>query len=550
MMVIYFSTKKKEGFDTYGAPPSHKVNLPMNIVPPAISAPPARNMNEDSATPADLPGGLPVAPYNQIANSSPLPYQDPTLIKAKRQEILNTLEDLKGFLAFEAQEISEMSDPNIQLPLTTARADFKRLQDEAYLLQRNPGIQPMLTETNLKEIQANLAHLQRTVRLIGTAGPIQGPIYEFTDNISAKNIHEGFTDPVISDEPSSNNTNTSHQTTTTVAGNLRNPTTTVTPSGIPGMSSSSGGAIATLDDLQNFVVRVSAEIVRLSASGTTDPIINARITALTQIKSDVVNVIENIKSGALMSTEIPIMKSDIDRALPVLGNPNEPLPQILQSINLPAGLANILPSGVANDPESKRKISSLIDKYAEDVVKGLSASAAFSIKYTSPREADTKDKSDKDIFNEMFNKVFNLKDGKITEEVIARIKNDISTVDKTGFPSPDDLDSVSGAAFRLHGSKNDVTDVFGERPIDDGRGPAQFDWKERAKQIEDQVKKRGLNPNDFGIMPRDAKVSADFSWRGYARMICNRLQTTMDPGLPETCGCPPMSWKGWHSANY
>jgi hypothetical protein len=516
LMVIYFSTKSKEGFDTYSKSPSHKVNLPMNVVPPAISAPPARNMNEDDAKPSDLPGGLPVAPYNQIANSSPLPYQDPTLIKAKRQEILNTLEDLKGFLAFEAQEISEMSDPNIQLPLTTARADFKRLQDDAYLLQRNPGIQPMLTESHLNEIQANLSHLQRTVRLIGTAGPIQGPIYEFTDNISAKNIHEGFTDPVMASMMSN----------------------------IPDTPSSSGGAIATLEDLQHFVTRVSAEIIRLSASGTTDPIINARVNALTQIKSDIENVIEKVQSGALMSTEIPVMKADIDKALPILGKPNEPLPQILQSMNLPAGLANILPSGVANDPESKNIINSLIDKYAEDVVKGLSASAAFSVKYTSPREAESSSKTDKDMFNEIFNNTFNLNGGTM------HTKKQMSTVDKTGFPSFDDLNNISGAAFRLHGTPNDVTDVFAENPTEDGRGPAQFDWKERAKQIEDQVKKRGLNPNDFGIMPRDAKVSSDFSWRGYARMICNRLQTTMDPGLPETCGCPPTSWKGWHTANY
>jgi len=30
-------------------------------------------------------------------------------------------------------------------------------------------------------------------------------------------------------------------------------------------------------------------------------------------------------------------------------------------------------------------------------------------------------------------------------------------------------------------------------------------------------------------------------------MMCQRLMTTMDPALPETCGCPKMDWPGWRS---
>ena len=82
-------------------------------------------------------------------------------------------------------------------------------------------------------------------------------------------------------------------------------------------------------------------------------------------------------------------------------------------------------------------------------------------------------------------------------------------------------------------------------PQDAGRGASTFDWKNRAKEIEAQVKKRGLNPTDFGIMPLNTTVSNDFSWKGYTRMMCTRLQATMDPSLPETCGCPPMEWQGW-----
>jgi hypothetical protein len=125
------------------------------------------------------------------------------------------------------------------------------------------------------------------------------------------------------------------------------------------------------------------------------------------------------------------------------------------------------------------------------------------------------------------------------------------------------LANVSNAKFIPLDSGAPVTDKLAQLPTQAGRGPAtgeaktlaqidsypkaaaHFDWKQRAKEIESQVKKRGLKPTDFGIMPEGQKVSNDFSWKGYARMICTRLQATMDPALPETCGCPPMDWKGW-----
>jgi len=46
-------------------------------------------------------------------------------------------------------------------------------------------------------------------------------------------------------------------------------------------------------------------------------------------------------------------------------------------------------------------------------------------------------------------------------------------------------------------------------------------------------------------MPQNATTSGDFSWKGYAKMICTRLAATMDTGLPVACGCPPGDWKGW-----
>ncbi len=486
LTVIYLFTSvssTKEGFE---CKPDHKVNIPINVIPPAIPPPPARNVSDANVKPSNLPGKLPIAPYEQIAHASPLPYQDPSLIKANRQQLIDTLENLKGFLAFEAQEISERSDPSIQLPLNTARGDFSSLQNEIYVLNRNPGIQPTITQLHLEEIQANLAYLQRTVRLIGAAGPIQGPIYEFTRPVNvAGGSLEGFE---------------------TMTGE--------------------NGEIATSEDLQNFVARISAEIIRLAASGTTDPVVNARVVALTQMKQNVETILDQVQSGALMSTDIPVLKKDIQNAFPILGKPSEPLPQIIKTLNLPAGLGNLLPSNVTKDPETTREINKLLDKYAGQIVDGVSASV--SIKYTSPREAS------------------------VAKDEFCRDKDPQSTIDKSGFPSSVDLTNASGQQFHpvSADAQGSTTDVYADKPQDGGRGPAHFDWKTRAKQIEGQVKKRGLNPKDFGIMPENTQVSKDFSWKGYARMICTRLQATMDPALPETCGCPPLNWKGWKISSY
>ena len=495
LIVIYFFTSEsnesnvtKEGFNPVNTSPSHKVNIPVNIIPPAIPPPPARSIDDSNVQPSDLPGHLPIAPYEQIASMSPLPYQDTSLIKANRQQLVSMLEMVKGFLAFEAQELSERSDPTIQLPLNTARGDFHTLQAEVEVLNRNPGLQPTITQSHLNEIASNLAYLQREVRLIGAAGPIQGPIYEFTQPVDVRGGIEGFTGGV--------------------PGQLSG-------TGLSSGTGQSAGQIATPDDLRNFITRISADIIRLSASGTTDPIVNARVVALTELKSNVQTILDQVDKGELMSTEIPIMKRDIENSFPILGNPSQPLPQIIKTVGLPPGLANLLPPNVQNDPNTTREINSLINKYADTIVNGISAS--FGVKYTSPREAE-------------------------------KARALASTIERTGFPSAADLDNACNTKFMPDGGVEPVTDRLAPMPQDAGRGPSQFDWQQRAKEIEAQVKKRGLKPSDFGIMPGNTKVSKDFSWKGYARMICTRLQATMDPALPETCGCPPMDWAGWRIA--
>ena len=480
-LAVYIITKDQEGFSNRIAnstvsQPVDNVVKRISSLPERISDPtkrisdPTKRTDQATPLPSSQPGMLPIAPFEQTAAMSPLPYQDTTEVKANRQQLINALEMLKGFLTYEAQHLEERSDPNIQLPLQTARSDFYTLQNEVSVLNRNPGVQPTITLSHLNDMSSNLSFLQQKVRLLGTAGALQGPIYSFTNESESKT--EGF-----------QNQNQLSQ-------------------------------VATQQELEAFLAKLQGERIRLSASGTTDPVIQARVGALTHMQQEVKGVLDQLKSKKMLPTEVPIYKADIDKAFPVLGKPSEPLPQILKTLQLPAGLANVLPSNVQKDPQTARTIQQLMDKYADTIVNGISAS--FQVSYAPPQQSE-------------------------------RVRQSKSTVDKIGFPSMADLDNISQVKFTPQDTGRSVTDRLAPVPQDAGRGapPAHFDWKERARQIEDQVRKRGLRPEDFGIMPRTQKVSNDFSWKGYAKMMCTRLQATMDPALPETCGCPPMDWKGW-----
>jgi hypothetical protein len=243
-----------------------------------------------------------------------------------------------------------------------------------------------------------------------------------------------------------------------------------------------------------------------------------------------------------MEATIPISKADLEKALPTLGNINDPLSQLIQSQQLSPGLANLLPSNMQNDPNTTREINNLMNNYFGTLMDGIS----FSVKYTSPREAQA---GGCGTYNPLPGTTeVATQSEQFVNSMMEKKRGAASTIDKTGFPSLADLDNASNAKFSPMDSGLFITDRYAPLPSDAGRGPSRFDWKTRSKEIEAQVKKRSLKPDDFGIMPPKTAVSSDFSWRGYARMMCTRLQATMDPHLPVLCGCPPMDWPGWRNA--
>lgn len=460
-VIAYVATQYSEGFQEQPSKASQKSTKEKEFLKRTIVTPVPnqidRSFDASAVKPHSLPGEIPVAPYQQFAAMSPLPYQDTTLIKASRQQLVSLLEMLKGFLSFESQELTEKSDPSIQLPLTTARSDLQIIQREVDVQNRNPGVQSTITLTYLNEISSNLAYLQEKVRSIGVAGGANTAAITERQKAFAERFTEGFTE-----------------------------------------------AAATKDDLQKFVTKVDAQIAVLSTSGTTDPETQTRIKALTNMRAYINDIITKLTANTLAASDVPIKKSEIDKAyakVDTISPSTIPINEIISILKMQSG---------GNSPAAA-KVGEFLQKYGNQLINGLSAS--FNVKYTAPNE------------------------------VLANIK---STVDKTGFPSVRDLNNATNTAF-IPADQGAVTDKLAELPRDARRGPSHFDWKQRAKEIEGQIKSRGLNPTDFGVMTINTP-SKEFSWKGYARMMCTRLQATMDPGLPETCGCPPLHWKGWRNS--
>lgn len=478
---------KKEGFVDPGS--NESLKAPQVIVPKVNPRPAPLELSTPAPylTPTELDYG---PAYGDIARINTLPYRDPTLESAPYKRLSELLESMKGFFTFEAKSLEKLSDPAVQLPLVTARGDLQRLTDEIAVLKRNPGIDSSLTQGQADDIQANLAYLQRKYRMSVNAA-------------SGSSLKEGFTD---------NSGNGVEPTTNAVESNDR----------------------LTLEEVKELKVRIEAEVARLSSSGTTDPVTNARVNTLNTIKINVETIINEVETGLRPAAEIPILKKDRDSFLPLMSDVSKPLPQLLNSANLPVSISNAFPAYDNGDKTGALAAQALFEKYGEKIFNGLSWS--LGLKFTSPNEVAAAvakgpgssalgmqgpgaEKSEDPVF------------------LTGSGRDQVRGSSIVSFPRGE-LESTTGGL--------EINRLESRPTLDVGK-TAKFDWRSKAAQICDSIRKQGMDPNDFGCMDPSKQVSPDYSWRGNARMVCTRLLTTPDPGLPEVCGCPPMEWPGWRS---
>jgi hypothetical protein len=518
---------QKEGFVNPGSDASL---LAPQVIVPTVNPKPAPL---EGTTPAPYlpPVEKDYGPaYGEISRINTLPYRDPSLEAAPYARLAELLESLKAFMAFEAPSLQTQSDPEIQLPLTTARGDLNRLTDEVAVLKRNPGIGSSLTQGQVDDIQANLAYLQRKFRLsVNSASGASSELLEGFETKPQPTAFQKLTpkqqevmkkiQAAPTPKPTAPKPAAPKPTAPKPAAPAAAPTpVAAAPAPTPAAESS---GLATSKDLDELVVRIQAEITRLSASGTTDPVMVNRTNRLTEIKNAIETLRTEIKNGTRLESQIPIKKSDIATFLPLMSDPSKPLPQLLKDMNLPVSVSNIFPAYDSGDATGAKIAQTLFQQYGDAVFKGLSWNVG--LKFTSPNEVEVAK--------------FQTNTG-ADPLVPGFTSSGVSGSSIIAFPRGEMESATAGL---------EVDRLVGGRPVNPVVKPASYDWRKKSMEICSSIRKRGLDPNDFGCLDPSKVVSPDFSWRGHARMVCTRLLTTPDPGLPETCGCPPLNWPGWRS---
>ena len=492
LLIIVFVVKSTHLLDSEGfenSPvilPKYEAIIPKGIEPTRTDI----QAEPNSST----PGSLPFGPYAQTAAVGSYQYQDPATLPADLKQMKRLYEDLQSFLVFEGVSVSNSSDPTVSLPLTQLRADSRKIQQEVAVLDKNPGIQSSLTQQNLADIQGALTFLQRKVRLFQTAGVVSGGT-------------EGFQNP-------------------------------------PAKASKTK---ATKADLQGLQTKIYAAILTLSASGTKDPVVQARIKALQKMYSDITDMINKLNKGIWTSSDVTIYKEDIAALLPNLANPQASLTG-----------ATTQGSGANLSPIEKQVAGLVGEENAKSVFQSIKDNGMFRLSFDLGYNLNgtNKNNDDDDEEDEIIVYSNGSGFGNEGEPGVAgggglggggEPKRDPGP----GLPSSKLPAAAGVTSQQVDGPFDSTMSGMDDRSevIQSGKGPSRLNWKKRVEDICTQVKRRGLDPLDFGCIPNGSKMSPAYSWRGHTKMVCGRLGATLDPDLPRACGCPPTNWTGWNLPN-
>ena len=320
--------------------------------------------------------------------------------------------------------------------------------------------------------------------------------------------------------------------------------------GSHGSMGSSKRSDVTLKDLQDLSLRIDIEIVRLTRSGAADSFVDmnlqSRVNVLTKIKKVIDDMIKSIQNGSTKIEDVPFMKADIEMFLPAMKNMNTPLPNLIKESGASSYLNSLFPMFGAGDISGAQLAGQIFSEYADTIFNNLSWD--LSLHYVG--------KAEQDVANNYADAARDLKFANQDSGVSGTLEKGLSGApahsyrgamasvvqSMTGVPTTAGGASVGGASAggaSAGGASKHPTDAT-------ANSPATFDWKERSKQICQQINARGFKPYDFGCLEDpDNMRHESFSWRGYAKMICNRLSTIYDPSVPFLCGCPPPTWPGW-----
>lgn len=294
----YSGSSTKEGLDVVSQLPSPPYTTHISQTPKEIQP----YESPSSVIPENIEGSK--------ESFYKLDFSTPHTTKTQLEHIQHTVASMNDFFSSEVKTIQDKNDPSIQLPLEVTISDFKILKDELLVLNRNPGIEPSISEMQMNEIDANLNYLRRWVRLYHANQPYHERV-------------EGFESDT---QPSSESS------------------VSKSPSEIP----------ASKEDMILFVKKADEEMKKFTGtivddcngndttrggSGKrstvyeagafeTDPILYARIRNIKKIRDIVYTILDKLSLDEITPENVTIGKKDLENAFLNLRNMNIPLPPI------------------------------------------------------------------------------------------------------------------------------------------------------------------------------------------------------------------------------
>lgn len=289
---------------------------------------------------------------------------------------------------------------------------------------------------------------------------------------------------------------------------------------------------ASLEDLQNLQMKLISAILTLSSSGTKDPVIQKRILNLQNMQVAVADRIKKLQNGVWTKADIDVYSNDINEIIPILANTKRNIKDIMNKQSAGSG-KNLSPV--------EKQIAMLVgEDNAKGVFKNIQDKGSFRVTVDMGYNIPGMNNGNSKI---------NIKKNIGMYKNMDEDSDDMITAPSISIDGPYDT-NMSGMDDREYAAyKKDQAAKAGKDNKPKQMSPSHLDWAARAKGVYEQIKRRGLDPLDFGCVPEGSKLSPAYSWRGHMKMVCGRLASTMDPGLPEMCGCPPPNWKGWTLPN-
>lgn len=517
-----------EGFLSYTVddPSAKAACAPKTLVQDPVK-PDVAQLGVGSIPPSKAVGDIPSSTYTPRRAAS-MPYRNPGTEPARYINILSALQQFQAFFGFEAPALESECSPTVVLPLQTARADMSQLQTQTDVLERNPGIPSTITTKELAQMMSNLRYLQKAARKIkansGTellgANSYSGKVEGFLSGSGDDDVDEDIEDEDKDEDEVATATD-----------------------GTPASSSQLTAFKQALD--------TAIQTLRTGTANSTDSITVARIATLDRLRRDVEDIIIDLDKGNIKASQVPIYYEDISGISTRLADTDKSIGTIIRNVSLPPVLAKLFPSEMNyKDKLTLSELSDDIRSYMDDLIDGLSWKAkgdiSLQMNYDSQRALDIananatagsgKAASAEAVDNTDYASASTSTTGKDYEASNTYNASSTSYI----------YDRSSGASTEAYADRPTGLNADGTRIILQDPAVGGFDWKERAEHVCGQIKSLGMDPAAFGCV-KAADVGSNYSWRGNVAMVCSRLKSTTDPGLPVSAGCPPASWDGWKS---